>query len=131
MKRNPLRLTASFLLGFLAGLSFLSGVLPFLVGTALGIPSIGILMEVDKFTRPVAVVWGVCGAGLPWTGRPRTGALLFGACGLLSGLFLGVFPLGGEPAIVGVSALAGLAYGGSGGLLLGNIFAKRTDPGGE
>lgn len=122
MKSNPLRITGAFFLGFLAGLSFGTGVLPFAVSTALGIPSLDVLLDVDRFTVPIGVVWGVSAAVLGRFGGLRLGLALLGVCGLASGLFLGFAALGGSALPLLVASVTGTVYGGSGGLLLGKIF---------
>lgn len=122
MKRNPLRVTGAFFLGFLAGVSFVTGVLPFAVSTALGVPSLDVLLDVDRFTVPLGAVWGICSAVLGRWGGPRLGVLLLGSCGLASGLFLGFAALGGSPSPLLAASATGLVYGGSGGVLLGKIF---------
>ncbi|MBI5441783.1 MAG: hypothetical protein HY900_11310 [Deltaproteobacteria bacterium] len=125
MKQSPLRVTACFFLGFLAGISFIGSVLPFFLSLALQIPSLVTLVEVDRYTVPLACVWAVCGGLLAWLGGARAGMLVLGACGLGSGVFLGLATLDTAPAsVVVVSGLAGLAYGSGGGALLGKIFPR-------
>jgi hypothetical protein len=124
MGRSPLRVTLCFFLGFITGISFLSSILPFLVAMALDIPSLAVLVEVDRFTVHVALLWAICGGLLAWIGGPRAGAFVLGTCGLASGLFLGFAGLGGTPMPVAASAAAGIAYGSSAGALLGHVFRK-------
>ena len=76
---------------------------------------------------PLAIAWAVGGAVIGWYGGVRVGGAILGGLGLLSGIILGIFALGGDAAMVVASGLAGLLYGGVGGLILGKAFPKSLN----
>ena len=124
MQRSGLRLITGFFFGGFAGLSLTTAIIPLVMSNFFGLYSIDLLLAVRGFAIPLAIVWAFGGAVIGWYGGVRAGGTILGGLGLLSGIILGIFALGGDAAIVAASGLAGLVYGGIGGLILGKAFPK-------
>lgn len=124
MQRSGLRTITGFFFGGFAGLSLTTAIIPLVMSNFFNLYSIDLLLSVRGFGIPLAIAWAVGGAVIGWYGGVRVGGTILGGLGLLSGIILGIFALGGDTAMVATCGLAGLAYGGIGGLILGIAFPK-------
>ena len=127
MQRSGLRMITGLFFGGFAGLSLTTAIIPLVMSNFFNLYSIDLLLAVRGFGIPLAVAWAIGGAAIGWFGGVRFGGAVLGGLGLLSGIILGAFALGGDVALVAASALAGLAYGGIGGLILGRAFPKSLN----
>ena len=127
MQRGPLRaLFGACLLG-VAGISLISGVLPVIISRLFGINSFEIMLYVRGFVIPMALVWAVSGGIVGWRGGALFGGKVMGACGLITGLVVGMFAVGGDGLLILISTLSGLVYGTVGGLIVGKAFSVTVE----
>lgn len=122
MSRSILRILIGVIMGGFAGLSFATAVVPIVVGQMFDVYSVDLLLGVQDLALPLAVGWIVLAAIIAWQGGAWFGALVLGLGGALSGFILGQFGLGGDSSLVMVAALAGLIYGGIGGMIIGRAL---------
>ena len=127
MQRSGLRIVTGFFFGGFAGLSLTTAIFPMIMGHFFNLNGWYLLSAVQGFGIRlvlVSIAWAIGGAVIGWYGGVWAGGAILGGLGLLSGIILGIFVLQGDPAMVAASGLAGLLYGGVGGLILGKAFPK-------
>jgi hypothetical protein len=127
MQRSGRRILIGVGIGAFAGISLITGVLPFVITRLFGINSFEILLLVGGFTLPVALLWAGGGGLIGRQGGPVQGGLVLGLCGALSGLAVGVFALGGSMSLLLTGLLCGSIYGAIGGILIGYAFPSELE----
>lgn len=125
MKRGGGRVAAGAIFWAFAGMSFTTGVLPSVIDMTLDMTSLDVHLRVGAFTTLMTLAWAAAGAVVGWVGGRGPSTLLLGGCGLLSGLALASWGIAEGTSYLLVSGLAGLFYGGVGGLILGSVFPRQ------
>lgn len=125
MQPGPRRILIGLGIGAFAGISLITGVLPFVITRLFGINSFEVLLLVGGLTLPVALLWAVGGGLIGRQGGPFKGGLVLGLCGAISGLAVGVFALGSDLPLLLTGLLCGLIYGAIGGVLIGYAFPSE------
>jgi len=106
-------------------MSLTTSILPLMVGSVSGVESFFIRMEVSGYAVHTVILWGVGGGLVGRWGGKKVGALVLGACGLVSGAGLSFLVLRAALSIALAGTVGALTYGLVGGLILGTVF---TDP---
>lgn len=123
------RILFGSLIGWLAGYSFITALLPFALG-ALAPEALGYaLPAMAQLGMWGAVLWLPLGAGAAWMGSLRRSALLFGGGGLVVGLIYALLVAPGQLPVLVISPLLGGLYGWGAGSLLGAGFGPRQPTG--
>jgi hypothetical protein len=123
-KRSIWRAIFSALVGGMGGVSLTNTIFPFIAARVLGSITLEALLGVRDSILLVALVWAGGGAIVGWLGGARTGAVVMGLCGLLTGLWLGAFAAKGDLPMILLAIFIGLLYSIPGGLLMGYVFPK-------
>ena len=77
MQRSPRRILVGLGIGAFAGISLMTGVLPFVITRLFGINSFEILILIGRFTLPVALLWAIGGGSSAGrAARPSAGRSL-------------------------------------------------------
>ncbi len=110
-------------LGGCAGLSFTISVLP----VALKLGNIGDQLELTRAVAPLwpwaALLWAAGGLSAVRSGSALLAAVVLGIVGAASGALLVVFGPGAAAGPLAFGVIAGLVYGGLGGLIMGRVLA--------
>lgn len=117
------------LIGWLAGYSFLTALLPFalqvLAPEALGYALPNMVQQGLWSTA----LWVPLGAGAAWLGNLRRSALLFGAGAFVAGLIYALLVAPGQLPVLAISPLLAALYGWGAGSLLGAGFGPARSNG--
>ena len=124
MQRSYLRMLFGVCIGAFAGISLVTGIVPFVLARLFGINSFQALIAVQGFIIPTVILWAFGGGLVGWQGGSSIGGFILGVCGAITGAILGLFAFEGVLAIVTAGFLSGLIYGAVGGLILGYAFPK-------
>ena len=124
MQKNGFKLIIGFFFCLFAGLSLTTAVIPMVMSNVFDMYSMDLLLAVRGYSIPLALLWGAGGVFIAWqSSTTAKGAVTLGACGLVSGLVLGMFALAGSLAVIATAIGAGLIYGAIGGAILGKAFS--------
>ncbi len=126
LKQGVLRLVIGLVLGLMGGLSLTLTVFPFVTGQFLDMPTFD-FTRLFGYAGPIALLWAGAGSIVGWYGGLRTGLLVLGVCGAVTGFVLGTFALGGDAQLMWGGTLVGLAYGLPAGLIVGLAFANSVE----
>lgn len=122
-----LRVMGSFFMGFIAGVGFVGTILSHAIAIILNDTSPFVSISIDRWTVHTGILWGLGAALLTWFGGMKKGLLVLGVIGVSSGAFLAGQASDWDSAYMLVGGLAGLIYGGGGGMLLGKVFDRAAD----
>ncbi|GAB6061866.1 hypothetical protein [Deferrisoma palaeochoriense] len=121
---RPIRASFGLILGTAAGVSLLTGIIPWVLGMLLPVDSLWIRIQVGGYMNFVAAVWAVVGALIGAFPGSRSGSGLLGAAGLATGLTLARALPDAHWTVVALGAATGLAYGSVGGFLVGRVLER-------
>jgi hypothetical protein len=112
------------LIGWLAGFSFGTSLLPFLLTIFLPDAPVAVYDAMRQWALPATVLWIPAGAFAAYRGGAVRGGQIFAAGALVAGLLYGLLIAAGSSAwpVVVVSAGAAALYGWGAGLLVGGGF---------
>jgi hypothetical protein len=123
-KRSIWRALFSALVGGMGGVSLTATLFPYLMAQFLGQISLEALVNIRNMTLLMALLWAVGSGIVGWLGGMRTGAIVLGLCGVVTGLTLGLIAAQGNPLGIAAGVGIGLLYGVPGGLIMGRVFPK-------
>lgn len=123
-KRSIWRAIFSALVSGMGGVSLTATIFPYLMARYLGLISLEALIGMRALVLPMALLWAAGGAVVGWLGGGRTGAIVIGLCGAVTGLTLGLIAAEGDALAVVVGVAIGLLYGLPGGFIMGRVFPK-------
>lgn len=121
---RPIRASFGLILGAAAGVSLLTGIIPWVLGALLSDDAWSFRFPLLGYMNLVAAVWGVLGAVVGAFPGPRSGSGLLGAAGLATGLTLARALPDAHWTVVALGAATGLAYGSVGGFLVGRVLER-------
>lgn len=105
-----------------AGLSLVSMVLPSVVA-AVGISdAFWARFSLSGYAAHIVLLWAVGGWGVARAGSMRTGGLIMGALGLVSGMVLSSLAIGTDPKSISLMAISSCGYGLTVGFLVGKVL---------
>lgn len=112
------------LIGWLAGFSFGTSLLPFLLTIFLPDAPVAVYEAMRQWALPATVLWIPAGGFAAYRGGAVRGGQIFAAGALVAGLLYGLLIAAGSSAwpVVVVSAGAAALYGWGAGLLVGGGF---------
>ncbi|WP_025324336.1 hypothetical protein [Deferrisoma camini] len=122
---RPIRASFGLILGAAAGVSLLTGIIPWVLGLVLSVDSLWIRLQVAGYLNLVALIWAGVGATVGAFPGSRTGSGLLGAAGLATGLTLARAVPQAHWTVVVLGAVTGLAYGSVGGFLVGRVLERQ------
>jgi hypothetical protein len=126
-KRSIWRALFSALVGGMGGVSLTATLFPYLIAQFLGTISLEALVNMRNMTILMALLWAVGGGIVGWLGGARTGAIVIGLCGAVTGLTLGLIAAPGNPLVTALGIVIGLLYGVPGGFIMGYVFPKPAN----
>lgn len=124
MQRSIWRALLGALVSSVGGLSMTNGIFPLLLVKVLEEIPLQTLINVRDSGLFIALMWAVCGAIVGWLGGTRTGGLILGLCGLVSGYTVGSLAQADTPQLITWGMFVGLLYGLPGGLIMGRVFPR-------
>lgn len=123
-KRSIWRVLFSALVGGMGGVSLTATIFPYLIAQFLGRISLEALVNMRSMALLMALLWAVGGGIVGWIGGVRTGIVVLGLCGLVTGLTLSLIAAPDNPLVIAVGLAIGLLYGVPGGIIMGRVFPK-------
>jgi len=124
LKNDKFRVLLGILFGATGGASMTVAVFPYATILFISTPTFN-LLDVTGLLFPIIVLWMLGGGLVGWFATPQMGVLWLGGCGLLSGLFLGVYGTG-DIATMLIGTITGAIYGAFGGVIIGYAMANLT-----
>jgi hypothetical protein len=126
-KRSIWRALFSALVGGMGGISLTATIFPYLIARLFGDISFETLSAIMNSTLMMALLWAVGGGIIGWLGGARTGAIVLGLCGAVTGLTLGIIVGQDNPLLIVAGVIIGLLYSVPGGLIMGRVFPKPVN----
>ena len=126
-KRSIWRAIFSALVSGMGGVSLTATILPYLIAQYLGLISLEALVGMRSLVLPMALLWAAGGAVVGWIGGGRTGSIVIGLCGAVTGLTLGFVAAEGDSLVIVIGIAIGLLYGIPGGIIMGRVFPKPAN----
>jgi hypothetical protein len=123
-KRSIWRALFSALVGGMGGISLTATILPYLIAQFLGRISLEAIVNMRSLSLLMALLWAIGGGIVGWLGGARTGAIVIGLCGLVTGLTLSLIAAPDNLLVLAVGGVIGLLYGLPGGFIMGRVFPK-------
>lgn len=123
-KRSIWRALFSALVGGMGGISLTATIFPYLIARLFNEISFETLTAIMNSTLMMALLWAIGGGIIGWLGGARTGAIVLGLCGAVTGLTLGIMVSKGDPLLIVAGVIIGLVYSVPGGLIMGRVFPK-------
>lgn len=126
MNNRTVRLLMGLVFGAAGGMSFAITIFPY--ATEWFAPDTSFDFSIVLgWVVPMIGLWAVAGVVAGWYAHMVIGGLAIGSAGAVGGALLGtaVAPLGSSLMLIGT--LAGLVYGGLGGLLIGYAFGSLVE----
>jgi predicted metal-binding membrane protein len=118
------------LIGWLAGYSFATALLPFALQALAPETLAYSLPLMAQWGTPATVLWAPLGAAAALAGNPRRSGAIFGAGALVVGLLYGLLVAAQQWQVALASPLLALVYGWGAGSLLGGGFGPLKQSGG-
>lgn len=126
MNRSIWRVLLGMFAGASGGVGMAMTIFPFVIGKVFTDVSLDMFLGPNSYLMPIVLLWATGGGVVGWWGGVREGGVIMGLCGVIAGVTLSLAstaPTWNVPLIV-LGALAGLAYGAIGGVIMGMIFPK-------
>lgn len=123
-KRSIWRTLFSALVGGMGGISLTATIFPYVMARFLGHLSLEALVNMRSMALLMALLWAMGGGIVGWVGGGRTGAIVLGLCGAVTGLTLGLLAAPDNPLGLIAGVVIGLLYGIPGGIIMGRVFPK-------
>jgi hypothetical protein len=126
MQRSIWRVLLGALVTAMGGLGMTNSIFPLLLVRLMEEIPLDILINIRDTGPQMALLWAMGGAMVGWLGGTRSGALIMGLCGGLTGYWLGAVAAKGDPQLIVWGTVIGLLYGIPGGLVMGRVFPRTV-----
>jgi len=126
MQKSIWRVLLGTLVSAMGGLGMTNSIFPLLLVRLMEEIPLDILINIRDAGPQMALLWAIGGAVVGWLGGGRTGALVIGFCGGMTGYWLGAVAAKGDPQFIIWGTVIGLLYGIPGGLVMGRVFPRTV-----
>ncbi len=125
-KRSIWRALFGALVGGMGGVSLTATLLPYIIAQFMGRISLEAVVNMRGMALLMALLWAIGGGIVGWLGGERTGAVVLGLCGLVTGLTLALIAAPDSPLVIALGLMVGLLYGAVGGFIMGRVFPRSA-----